>query len=63
MTEAITPLFKIDHDAESCGEILPILAKLLIEIDAKRNTNEPQRGIHPKVQEPGGSTQHLEVYK
>jgi len=58
----ITPRFGIDPDAEPCGPILPILAKLLIEID-RRNTDEIQRGIHPKVQEPSGSTQKLEVYK
>jgi len=56
----IAPQFAVDPDAEPCGPILPILAKLLIEID-QRNTDEIQRGIHPKAQEPGGSPQKIEV--
>jgi len=54
-------IFAVDHGAESCGPILPILARLLVEIDAKRNTNEPQRWNRPTVQEPGGSPQKMEV--
>lgn len=29
--------FAIDPDAESCGDVLPLLAALLIEIDARKN--------------------------
>jgi len=63
MTEP-SVIFAVDHGAESVGPILPILAKLLIEIEiGRRNTDELQRGNHPKAKEPSGSARTQEVYK
>jgi len=61
MTEP-SVIFAVDHGAESVGPILPVVARLLVEID-RRNTDESQWGNRPKAHEPtsSGSTRTQEV--